>query len=90
VNAARCSYVIRIIGRNPLGLEDLVAPLCFLAVAWACRMAGGLAMSPSLGGLIIECVAYSVLAAAVVLTVIGSAEERRMVVSRFRLGRALP
>ena len=39
VNAIRCLYVIRIIGRNPLHISNILPPAAFLAAALACRQA---------------------------------------------------
>ena len=88
MNAVRCSYVIRIIGRNPLSLTDLVPPALFLLVALTCREAGAMYIARSFPLLASECVAYTVLAFALSMMVLASAEERGTV-RRWLLNRGL-
>ena len=89
VNAVRCGYVVRIIGRNPLGLRDLLPPACFLAAALACRTAGGALGERGLLLLIAECAAYTALSGAAVYSLFASAPEQLAFGQALRLrGRA--
>lgn len=89
VNAARCGYVIRIIGRNPLGIWDLLPPALFLLAALACRAAGSASAARSFPLLVAECAGYTALAGALGMAVLASAGERRAIL-RLLPGRGLP
>ena len=79
VNAARCAAVIRVIGRNPLGLADLIPPAGFFLAALLCREAGALLGARQLPMLAFECVAYTALGAAGYILFLADAAERRTV-----------
>lgn len=83
VNAVRCGYVVRIIGRNPLGPRDLLPPACFLAAALICRAAGAAAGERSLALLVVECAAYTALSACAAYGLFASVPEQ------LALGRAV-
>ena len=89
VNAVRCATVIRILGRNPLGLADLLPPIVFLGVALLLREAGGVLGARHFWALAAECAAYSILAGTGYFLLFASAAERQAVariwMSRVRL-----
>ena len=87
VNAARCVYVIRILNRNPLHVTDVLPPLCFLAAALMARGAGGWVSERSLPVLIVECLAYSLLAGGAYVALLASTAERQTIRSLARAGR---
>lgn len=80
VNAVRCTYVVRILSRNPLGYEDLIPPACFLVAAFVCREMGAVLFDRHLLALIVECSAYSVLAGGVYFALSGRAGRQRTLV----------
>ncbi len=88
VNAARCVYVIRILTRNPLRVTDVLPPLYFLAAALTARGAGGWVSARSLPALVVECVAYSLLAGGAYVALLASTAERQTIRSLARAGRS--
>ena len=89
VNAIRCLYVIRIIGRNPLHISNILPPAAFLAAALACRQAA-LALAPqTLLNLVLECALYSIVAAALYAALLADHEERQGLMRGFHRVRRL-
>ena len=87
VNAVRCVYVIRVLARNPLRITDVLPPLCFLAAALMARGAGGWVSARSLPVLVVECLAYSLLAGSAYVVLLASTAERQTIRSLARAGR---
>ncbi len=89
VNVVRCGAVVRILGRNPLRLADLLPPAGFLLAALLCREGSALLGARGLWTLAAGCVAYSALAGAGYALLFASAGERqaaaRLWASRVRL-----
>ena len=88
VNAVRCGYVISILRLNPLQLQDLVPPACFLAAAFAVREAGMLLANRTFAVLVAECVVYACLAGVAYLVFLSEPAERQMLRGLARSGRA--
>ena len=77
VNAVRCLYVIRIIGRNPLHISNILPPAAFLAAAFACRQAALALVPQTLLNLILECTLYTIIAAVIFAGLLATREERQ-------------
>ncbi len=77
VNMGRAAYVIKVLGVNPLQLKDLTPPIAFLVSAFLCRQLGALIGDRRLATLVLECAAYSALAAVVLLALLANAAERQ-------------
>ena len=88
-NAGRGTYVIRVLGVNPLRLRDLIPPIAFIAAALTCRRLGSLIGGRQLPILALECVAYSGLAAGIFLSLLVDAAERRVVLDMLRRKRSI-
>ena len=79
VNAARCAYVFRIIGDNPLSLSHLVAPACFLSVAVLCRAGGAFLSERSFLTLSAECIAYAAVSFIAFWFLLATSEQRQWI-----------
>jgi O-antigen/teichoic acid export membrane protein len=82
LNVVRCFYVIRVLGENPLRVRDLAPPVYFYGVAFVCQLAGRSLGQRDLGHLILECIAYSVLAGCLYLAIFASGDERSILLHR--------
>jgi O-antigen/teichoic acid export membrane protein len=85
VNAVRCIYVLRIIRRNPLLPSHLLPPVLFLSTAMICQTAGSYLGSRSFFILVLECLLYTLSAAAVYIGVFATETEKRKVLSKIRM-----
>jgi O-antigen/teichoic acid export membrane protein len=75
VNVLRSATVIRIIGRNPISWRHGLPPILFITAAFVCRQAGLTMHGQTLLTLIVQCVAYTAVAAGLYLGLLASRDE---------------
>lgn len=80
VNTARSFYVISILRTNPLRWRDILPPVCFAGVALLCSALDHVLVGRSFLHLVLECLAYAVLATGLYAVGFASRQERNMMV----------